>query len=74
MNSMKTTVDIPDDLYGQARKLAVARGQQITALITEGLEKLILAQLPHPKARAASNGKPLPASLPPAFVRPKKAA
>ena len=63
--SIKTTVDIPDDLYGQARKLAAARGQQVAALITEGLQKLVVAQRPHPRAKAGKNGKTHPAALPP---------
>ena len=54
---MKTTVDIPDDLYGQARRLAAARGQQVAALITEGLQKMVVAQQPHPRAKAGTNGK-----------------
>jgi len=61
---MKTTVDIPDDLYGQARELATARGQQLGALITEGLEKLVIAQLPHPRAKVGKNGKARQTALP----------
>lgn len=61
---MKTTVDIPDDLYGQARELAAARGQQVAALITEGLQKLVIAQLPRPRAKAGRNGKARQTALP----------
>ena len=53
---MKTTVDIPDKLYGQARKLAAARGQQVAALITEGLERLVVAHSAHAHANAGQNG------------------
>jgi len=66
---MKTTVDIPDHLYGQARKLAAARGQQIAALITEGLQKLVVTQLPPPAAKAGNNGKARPTPLPPKAAR-----
>ena len=66
---MKTTVDIPDDLYGQARKLAAARGQPVAALITEGLQKLIVTQLPSPRIKAGKNGKARPAPLSPKAAR-----
>lgn len=61
---MKTTVDIPDDLYGQACELAAARGQQVVALITEGLQKLVVAQQQHPRAKACKNGNVRPPALP----------
>ena len=66
---MKTTVDIPDDLYRQASKLAAARGQQVAALITEGLEKLLGSQHPHPGSKAGKNGKPHQPALPPKATR-----
>ena len=50
---MKTTVDIPDELYSQARKLAAARHQQMSALITEGLEKLVTEQPRSQRPKAA---------------------
>lgn len=62
---MKTTVDIPDDLYGRARELAAARGQQVAALITEGLQKLVVAQPPHPRSKVGKNGKTRLIALPP---------
>lgn len=61
---MKTTVDIPDDLYDQARKLAAARSQQVAALITEGLQKLVIAQQAHPRSKAGKNGKTHQSVLP----------
>ncbi|MEY2410625.1 MAG: hypothetical protein QOF48_3295 [Verrucomicrobiota bacterium] len=61
---MKTTVDIPDDLYDQALKLATARSQQVGALITEGLQNLVVAQQPHPRAKVGKNGKARPPALP----------
>ena len=62
---MKTTVDIPDVLYSQARELATARGQQIAALITEGLQNLVVAHRPHLRAGASKNGKARQPALPP---------
>lgn len=41
---MKTMVEIPDKLYSKVRKLAAARHQHIGALITEGLQHLVMAQ------------------------------
>ena len=66
---MKTTVDIPDDLYGQARKLAAIRGQQIATLITEALRKLVGAQLPRTQVKSAKNGKIHHVKLSPKAVR-----
>jgi len=66
---MKTMVTIPDDLYGQARKLAAARGQQVAALITEGLQQLIVAQQPHARAKARKNGNARHTALPPKAAR-----
>ncbi len=66
---MKTTVDIPDELYGQARKLAVARGQQVAALITEALQKLVVAQLPRRPGKAGKNGNSRQTILSPGAAR-----
>ena len=55
---MKTTVDIPDALYGQARKLAAARRQHIGALIAEGLERLVMER-PRPARSKAAKGQRL---------------
>ena len=66
---MKTTVDIPDDLYGQARRAAAARGLQVAALITEGLEKLLGPEQPRQTTGAGKNGKPHPTDLPPGAAR-----
>ena len=38
---MKTTVEIPDSLLGEARKLAVREGTTVRALIEEGLRKVL---------------------------------
>ena len=38
---MKTTVEIPDALLGEARKLAAREGTTVRALIEEGLRKVM---------------------------------
>jgi hypothetical protein len=38
---MKTTVDIPDSLLDQARKLAAREGTTLRALIEQGLRQII---------------------------------
>lgn len=40
---MKTTMDIPDDLYRQAKTRAAAQNRRVRDLVTEGLEA-VLAQ------------------------------
>ena len=62
---MKTTVDIPYALYGQATKLAAVRGQEVEALITEGLQKLVVDQLPDSPPKVRRNGKSARSVLPP---------
>ena len=38
---MKTTVEIPDSLLGEARKLASREGTTVRALVEEGLRRII---------------------------------
>ncbi len=38
---MKTTVDIPDALLAEARKLAARQGTTVRALIEQGLRRII---------------------------------
>lgn len=38
---MKTTVDIPDSILEQARKLAAREGSTVRALVEQGLRRLI---------------------------------
>ena len=66
---MKTTIDIPDDLYRQARALATSRGQQVATLITEGLQQLVVAQLPHFWVKTGGKGEVSRKILPPGSAR-----
>ncbi len=66
---MKTTIDIPDDLYSQARALATSRGQQVASLITEGLQQLVVAQLPHSWVKTGGKGEVSRKILPPGSAR-----
>ncbi len=38
---MKTTVDIPDGLLDEARKIAAKEGRPVRALVEEGLRKVL---------------------------------
>ncbi|MFV1968340.1 MAG: hypothetical protein ACC628_23185 [Pirellulaceae bacterium] len=38
---MRTTVDIPDDLYRQAKSQAALRGVRLRDLVAEGLRKVL---------------------------------
>ncbi len=49
---MKTTVEVPDDLYRRAKAEAALRGRKLKDLIEEGL-RLVLAS-PRPKPRRPS--------------------
>jgi hypothetical protein len=40
---MKTTVELPDDLYGQAKAEAALRGRKLKDLIEEGLRLVLEA-------------------------------
>lgn len=45
---MKTTVDIPGDLFRKAKAMAAIRGESLEALIRDALEAHLAAiQLPH---------------------------
>ena len=41
MSNMKTTLDIPDPLLREARKIAVREGTTLRALVEQGLRKII---------------------------------
>jgi len=45
---MKTTVEVPDDLYRQAKAEAALHGRKLKDLIEEGL-RLFLKRLPMPR-------------------------
>jgi predicted DNA-binding ribbon-helix-helix protein len=63
---MKTTVDIPDSFYSEARKIAAGEKSSVKALIEEGLRKVIeeRKQRKHFKLRKATfKGNGLQAEL-----------
>jgi predicted component of type VI protein secretion system len=45
MDAMKTTVEVPDDLYRRAKAEAALRGRKLKNLVEEGL-RLVLASEP----------------------------
>ncbi len=63
---MKTTIEIPDSLLKEARKLASREGTSVKALVVESLQKVI-SERKHPgtfKLRKATfKGKGLQADL-----------
>lgn len=49
---MKTTVDLPDELYRRAKAEAALRGQKFRELVAEGLARVLEAPAEHrPKAK-----------------------
>ena len=47
---MKTTIELPDDLYRRAKSEAALRGQKLKDLVEEGL-RLTLASQPGPRSQ-----------------------
>jgi hypothetical protein len=43
---MKTTIDLPDDLYRQAKAEAALRGRKLKDMVEEGLRR-VLSEPPH---------------------------
>ena len=62
---MKTTVDIPDELYRKACKLAAANGQQVVTLINEGLQRLVIHKLSQGRVETRTAGIVRHRDLPP---------
>jgi len=52
---MKTTLEMPDELYREVKARAALRGQTVTALITEALGSIVRKPA---RAPAVSKGKP----------------
>jgi hypothetical protein len=50
--AMKTTVELPDDLYRQAKAIAALRGRKLKDLVEEGL-RLVLERERKPPRRAS---------------------
>jgi hypothetical protein len=53
---MKTTVELPDELYRRAKAEAALRGRKLKDLIEEGL-RLVLDAAPAPRSRRPSLAK-----------------
>jgi len=53
---MRTTVDIPDELFRRAKSEAALKGQKLKDLVADGL-RLVLAE---PKAPAKAGHEPAP--------------
>jgi hypothetical protein len=51
--SMKTTFDIPDELYRRAKAQAALRGRKLRDLVEEGLRSVIDGPHPVPRPRLA---------------------
>jgi len=63
---MRTTVDIPDELFRRAKSEAALRGRKLKDLVEEGLRLVLHAQHPAPEKPAAEKTppvKPRPGSL-----------
>jgi hypothetical protein len=62
---MRTTVDIPDELFRRAKVEAALHGRTLKDLVEEGLRLVIEKKLPEtpPEADKAERLKPRPGSL-----------
>jgi hypothetical protein len=50
---MRTTVDLPDELYREAKAEAALRGRKFKDLVEEGLRRLLRAPEPEPASTAS---------------------
>lgn len=48
---MKTTLDIPDDLFKQAKHFAVNHGISLKHLVSEALQAKLLSEIPVPSQK-----------------------
>jgi hypothetical protein len=62
MQAMRTTVDIPDELFRRAKSEAALRGRKLRDLVEEGL-RLVLEKEPARRAKKKPRAKPRPGSL-----------
>jgi hypothetical protein len=53
---MKTTIELPDALYAQARRYAAGRGMTMKALIEHGLRKAMTEKKNEPKFKLRDRG------------------
>jgi len=56
MQAMRTTVDIPDELFRRAKSEAALRGRKLRDLVEEGL-RLVLEKEPARRAKKKSLGR-----------------
>jgi hypothetical protein len=50
---MKTTVEVPDDLYRRAKAEAALRGKRLKDMVEEGLRLVLASSDRHPRASLA---------------------
>ena len=62
MQAMRTTIDIPDELFRRAKSEAALRGRKLKDLVEEGL-CLVLEKEPAHPAKKKPRAKPRPGSL-----------
>jgi hypothetical protein len=60
---MRTTVDIPDELFRRAKSEAALRGRKLKDLVEEGLRLVLEKETVRPPAKKALPKKPRPGSL-----------
>jgi hypothetical protein len=60
---MRTTVDIPDELFRRAKSEAALRGRKLKDLVEEGLRLVLEKEKSRPAAKKALLKKPRPGSL-----------
>ena len=60
---MKTTLELPDDLYRKAKATAALRGETLTSLLGQALELIVARTAISPKPRSRSAQKRAPVGL-----------
>jgi hypothetical protein len=63
MRAMRTTVDIPDELFRRAKSQAALRGRKLKDLVEEGLRLVLEEQKAPGPAEKKAPVKPRPGSL-----------
>lgn len=58
MLNMRTTVDIPDELFRRAKSEAALQGRKLKDLVEEGLRLVLNAPAVEPKAGSAAGRRP----------------
>jgi hypothetical protein len=57
---MRTTIEIPDDLFRRAKATAALRGSTLKALVVRALEREFAKQEPRPKGRPTTKFPVMP--------------